>query len=227
VVEDKLIKLPDTISYRDGAMIEPMRLGLGLANKAKKGDVAVILGQELIGLTALARLKERGVEQVITADVSKKRVRISQDIGADIAVHTLNEDIFEVVMNATKDKGADIIIDVSCRPESLQQAVALTRPFGDIWLGTFYTAGAFFNPSWQGPGMVSMNLTQKPGLSIHCAWGTLGPWMPNLQKAVEMMQSGTITADKCVTHVFPLEQIKEAFEIAMDPHESIKVMIEP
>jgi threonine dehydrogenase-like Zn-dependent dehydrogenase len=51
--------------------------------------------------------------------------------------------------------------------------------------------------------------------------------MPNLQKAVEMIQNGTITADKCVTHVFPLERIKEAFETAMDPHESIKVMLEP
>jgi len=72
-----------------------------------------------------------------------------------------------------------------------------------------------------------MNITQKPGVAIHCAWGTLGPWMPNLKLASEMIMSGKITAEKLVTHVFPLEKIKEAFETALDPHESIKVMIEP
>ena len=47
------------------------------------------------------------------------------------------------------------------------------------------------------------------------------------QRAIEIMQSGKITADKYVNHVFPLDRVKEAFEIAMNPHESIKVMIEP
>jgi threonine dehydrogenase-like Zn-dependent dehydrogenase len=75
--------------------------------------------------------------------------------------------------------------------------------------------------------MVSMNLTQKPGLSINNAWGTLGPWMPRLQKAVEIIRSGKVTAERCVTHVFPLDKTKEAFEAAMNTRDSVKVMIEP
>ena len=130
-------------------------------------------------------------------------------------------------MEETSGKGADVVIEASCRPESLQQAINVVRPFGDIWLGTFYTAGPFFNPSWQHPGMVSMNPTQKPGISIHCTWGTLGPWKPMLGQTLDIIQSGKITADKYVTHIFPLDRVKEAFETAMNPHESIKVMLEP
>ena len=47
------------------------------------------------------------------------------------------------------------------------------------------------------------------------------------QEAIELMQSGKCTAEKLVTQVFPLDKIKEAFEIAMNPHQSIKVLVEP
>ena len=227
VTPDKLIKLKEGMSFRDGALLEPMRLGLGLANKAKPGDVVAVFGQEVIGLTAVARLKSIGAAMVIAIDVSKKRLEASRDAGADLVIDALHDDIFGSVMEATSGGGADVAIEVSCRPESLQEAVNVLKPFGDIWLGTFYTAGPFFNPSWQYPGMISMNITQKAGASIHCAWGTLGPWLPNLQLASDMILSGKITADKVVTHVFPLEEAKEAFEAALNPHESIKVMIEP
>jgi L-iditol 2-dehydrogenase len=227
VINDKLIKLPNNVSYRDGALIEVMRLGLGLGSKAKAGDVVVVLGQEIVGLTAVVQLKESGVAKVITSDVSNKRLQASREVGADVAVDALNEDIFKVVMEETSGKGADIVIEVSGRPASLQQAVDVVRPFGDIWLGTFYTAGPFFDPSWQHSPMFASNPTQKPGISIHCAWGTLGDWMPRLRQAVEIIQSGKITADKYVTHVFPLDKVREAFETAVNPHEAIKVMVEP
>jgi threonine dehydrogenase-like Zn-dependent dehydrogenase len=226
LVRDKLIKIPDSMSYRDGALIEVLVLSLGLANKAKEGDVVVVFGQDLMGLGVTAHLKKIGAAKVITCDVSKKRQHASREMGADVVVDALKEDILEVVMEETKGRGADVVLEISDRPESLQQAVTVVRPFGKIWLATTYTAGAFFNPSWQEPGMISMNLTMKMGISIHCAWGTLGPWKPRMIEVIEMIESGLITADKYAT-VFPLERVKEAFENARNPHESIKVMVEP
>jgi threonine dehydrogenase-like Zn-dependent dehydrogenase len=47
------------------------------------------------------------------------------------------------------------------------------------------------------------------------------------QEALELLQSGKCIAEKLVAHVFPLDKIKEAFEIALNPHQSIKVLVEP
>jgi threonine dehydrogenase-like Zn-dependent dehydrogenase len=47
------------------------------------------------------------------------------------------------------------------------------------------------------------------------------------QEVLELLQSGKCTADKLVTQVFPLDKIKEAFEIALNPHQAIKVLVEP
>jgi L-iditol 2-dehydrogenase len=68
VGKDCVIKLPETLSFRDLAMIEPLGLSVGLARKAKNDDVVVVLGQELVGLGAVAALKKRGIGKVITSD---------------------------------------------------------------------------------------------------------------------------------------------------------------
>ncbi len=226
VTDDKLIKLPENITFKDGAMLEVMRLGLGMAAKAKNGDTVVVFGQDILGLTAVYSLKQRGLK-VIAADVSKMRLKASKILGADVVVDLLNEDVFKIVHEFTKGKLADVVLESSGRPANFYNAIDVTKPFGDVWFGTFYTAGPFYDPTWSNSPTYASNITQKPGLSLHCSWGTLGPWMPRLQEAVNIIQSGKITADKYVTHTLPLSKVKEAFEIATNPHESIKVILEP
>jgi threonine dehydrogenase-like Zn-dependent dehydrogenase len=64
-------------------------------------------------------------------------------------------------------------------------------------------------------------------LYMRSAWGTMGESIPRFKEAVELMESGIITAEKVVTHVYPLERIRDAFEMAANFHESIEVMVEP
>jgi threonine dehydrogenase-like Zn-dependent dehydrogenase len=61
---------------------------------------------------------------------------------------------------------------------------------------------------------------------MRTAWGTLGERVPRFQEAVKLMESGVITAEKYVTHIFPLDKTKEAFDKAMDFNECIEVMVE-
>lgn len=231
VTEQNIIKLTDDLTYRDGALIEPLSLSAGLANKAKADDVVVVMGQDLVGLGVVAKLKEKGVAKVIAGDVSKKRCEASKELGADVVVDELNEDIVEVAIKETEGKGAAVVIVTSREPVNFQQAIDVVQHDGMIWLGTSYDEPFMFHPTLQRPEMPWSNITQKGGISIHCAWGTLGAreqrpigtWL----QALKLMQSGKITADKYVTHIFPLEKIKEAFEMALNPHESIKVIVEP
>ena len=87
VAQDGVMRLPETLSFRDLAMIEPLGLAVGLAKKANIDDVVVVLGQELVGLGTVAALKRRGVAKVITSDISKKHLVASKEVGADVAVN--------------------------------------------------------------------------------------------------------------------------------------------
>jgi threonine dehydrogenase-like Zn-dependent dehydrogenase len=226
-----LVKLADDVTYRDGALIEPMRLCLGLAAKVKTGDVVVIIGQQFMGLATLARLKKSGVaKKLIVSDVSPKRLEKARELGADVVVDELNEDLAEVVMEETAGDGAHVVIDTAARPNSFQQAIDVVRPGrpdgGTIWLTQPYDAPFMFNPSLQRPESPTSSITGKSGISIRNPWGTLGNGEMHT-RSMEFIQTGAINAEKVVTHVYPLDKIKEAFETALHSPEAIKVVVEP
>jgi threonine dehydrogenase-like Zn-dependent dehydrogenase len=227
VSEGNIITFPENMSYRDGALIEPVSVGVGLASKAKPGDTVVILGQELMGLATLIQLKQKSVSRIIVGDISPKRLIKSLEAGADIAVNEAEQDIVKVVQEETKGKGADVVIETAGRPETFIESIDLVRPFGDIWLGAFYAGPFMFDPSRQNPAMPHSNLTQKGGISIHCAWLTLPNRTLRRTQAVEIIRSGKITSDKFVSGIFSLNEINKAFQVAANPYETIKVIIEP
>jgi threonine dehydrogenase-like Zn-dependent dehydrogenase len=238
VTNDSIIKLPKTLSYRDLALIEPLSLSVGLARKAKTDDLVVVLGQELVGLGTVAELKKMGVAKVIASDISQKHLEAAKEAGADIVVDALNEDIVRVVMKETSGIGADVVIQSDSRPVATLQAISMARRMGKVWLALAYSAPLMLNTSgtsihsgvsWIGPGAgySELPLMFDPSMiNLQTAWGTLGAKMPRWLGALELIKSGRITADKHVTHVFPLEKTKEAFDLASNPHETIKVMVE-
>jgi threonine dehydrogenase-like Zn-dependent dehydrogenase len=190
-----------------------------------------------MGLGILAFLKEKGLaKKVIVSDVSKKRLEASRELGADVVVDETKQDLYEVVMKETADEmpdklqggGGDVVIETSGRSANFQMSIDVAKPRGQIWLATFYDEGPFmFDPSLQRHGRPRSNIIQKGSAPMQCTWGSLGPWIPRLEESIKLLQSGKFTAEKYVTHVFPLEKTMEAFEAAINPHESIKVVIEP
>jgi L-iditol 2-dehydrogenase len=236
VTKGSVIKLPDTLTFRDLALVEPLGLSVGMASKAKTSDVAVVLGQHLVGLGTTAYLKKMGVSKVITSSVSKKHQKASEEVGADVALDAINDDIVRAVMQETKGKGAQEVFLTDSRPAALLQAIGSVRRTGSVWL-THYNfpirlGGQLGNVprysiglDWHGP--VEPPVSFEPGLLyMRSAWGTLGERIPRFQEAVALMQSGVITAEKYVTHIFPLDKTKEAFDKAMDFNECIEVMVE-
>jgi L-iditol 2-dehydrogenase len=183
-------------------------------------------------------LKKRGVPKVIACDISKKRLEAAEEAGADIVIDALKKDIIQVVMQETRGEGADAVIQCDDRPIVVFQAMNIVRNRGKIWT----TRGAFLrlNPALipqQAPTVFSMPpeagamtetaISLDPSLASMMSGFGYGHRLSRFQEVVDLMQSGKCTADKLVTHVFPLDKITEAFKIAMDPHETIKVIVEP
>ncbi len=221
-----IVKIPDSLSYRDGALIEVMRLSYGLAQKVEKGDYVVIFGMQFLPAGALARIKSTGLaKKIMVIDRSKKRLQVAKDLGADVVIDELNEDPVKVVMKETGDEGAQVIIESTGRPECFHQALKMlaegnvkTTPVargGTLWLPQPYEAPVTFSGS-----------LLKGGAAIRHPWGTIEGF--TLYKpTVEYMATGKIPASKVVTHVFPLEKTKEAFETCLNDRDAIKVIVEP
>lgn len=129
-------KLPDSVSFAEGAMVEPLAVGLHAANKARlrPGDLAVVLGAGPIGtLTALAALAG-GCAQVILTDVQAPKLELAAKLGPIVPVNVREHGLGEVVRRLTDGWGADVVFDAVGLPHSVAQAIEVVCPGGCVVL---------------------------------------------------------------------------------------------
>ena len=127
-------RLPDNVSFGEGAMVEPFAVGLHAASKAriKPGDVAVVLGAGPIGmLTALAALAG-GCGRVFITDVKAPKLALAASLGPITPVNVLESSLAQEVSRATGGWGADVVFDAVGLPGSCAEAIGAARPGGCI-----------------------------------------------------------------------------------------------
>ena len=210
------------MNYHDGALIEPTSVGTAVVKKAepRAEDVVVVLGAEMVGLGTIAKFKDTDIPKLIACDVSEKRRNAAKILGADITVDPTKDDVIELVMKETSGIGADIVVEATGKPITFLQSIDMVRNDGKIMGSAIYEESFEFNPSLARTGKPMTSLVRKGIRMIGC-------YDPDIPASFELIKTGKVKAGQLVTHVFPLDKIKEAFETQMDAGESVKVMIEP
>ena len=127
-------KLPDNVSFAEGAMVEPFAVGMQAATKAKitPGDTAVVLGAGPIGtMVALAALAG-GCARAIVADLAQPKLDIAARYQGVIPVNIREKNLVEEVKRLTDGWGADVVFECSGSPKAWETIMDLPRPGGCI-----------------------------------------------------------------------------------------------
>lgn len=125
-------RLPDNVSFAEGAIVEPLSIGLQAAKKAAMtpGDVAVVIGAGTIGaMTALAALAG-GASRVILADVIKEKLALFANHAAVTTVDVRAQSLVDVVRDATDGWGADVVFEASGNGRVYDTLIDLLCPGG-------------------------------------------------------------------------------------------------
>ncbi len=208
-------KLPDNISFAEGAMVEPLAVGMHAANKAriKPGDVAVVIGAGPIGMvTALAALAG-GCSHIILTDVEQPKLDLGATLGPITPVNVAKENLTEIVSTLTDGWGVDIVFECS---------------------GNDRAAAAVFEPLSLAGCVVYVGM---PGAPI--AYDVVAAQIKEARvehifryahvypRALALMESGKIDVKPLITDKFTFEQSIEAFDFASHmPPASVKAQIE-
>ena len=128
-------KLPDNVSDTEGALVEPLAVGLHACNRGEVGlgDTVAIIGAGCIGLVTLLAAKARGATKIIIGDVLDKRLAKAAELGG-ITVNTKSEVFSEKVMEITNNRGADVVIDCAGFSGTVQQATLSAKLNGVVVL---------------------------------------------------------------------------------------------
>jgi D-xylulose reductase len=208
-------KLPEPVSFAEGAMVEPLAVGMHAVNKARlrAGDVAVVLGAGPIGiLTALAALAG-GCSRVIISDVHDAKLERAAGLGPITPVRADNGDLAPTVLRLTDGWGADAVFEASGAQQAGEEAVGLVAPGGVV---------AFIGaPS--GPIAYDVVAAQTKEVRTEAIFRYTNVF----PRALALMASKRIDVRPLITDVFPFQRSKEAFDFARNmPPASVKVQIE-
>ena len=129
-------RLPDQVSFAQGAMVEPFAIGMQAALRARiqPGDIGLVTGAGPIGMmTALAALAG-GCAKVMVADLAQPKLDF---IGANPGIETVNirtTPAAQAIAEATDGWGADVVFECSGAAPAILGLPALARPGGTVVL---------------------------------------------------------------------------------------------
>ncbi len=212
---DFTFKLPDNLTFAEGAMVEPLAVGMHAATKARitPGDLAVVIGAGPIGMvTALAAIAA-GCSRVVITDVQQLKLDLARSMGPIDVVNAAQSDPVSHIRDLSQGWGADVVFECSGNAKAAATVFDLVCPAGRVvYVGMPATPISY--------DVVAAQLKEARVEHVF-RYAHVYP------RAVALMGSGRIDVKPLITNRFPFGQSVEAFDFACRmPAGSVKAQIE-
>ena len=203
--ENMCFKLPDNVSTKEGALIEPLSVGFYASEQGgvKTGDTVVILGSGCIGLVTLLACKAHGAGKIIVADLVEARLQKAIELGAAEVINSGKEDALKKIEELTNGRGADVVFETAGSPVTIAQTPFIVRRGGTI---TLVGISAKEEITYNFAQIMDKEATIKSVFRYRNIY----------PKAIAAVSSGAINVKGIVTHEFDLEHIQDAYDEAVN-----------
>ena len=203
--EDGLVVLPDSVTDKQAAMVEPMSVTSNAVDKAqlRLGDTVVVMGPGPIGLLTLLFAKVNGAGTCIMVGMSqdKKRLELARELGADYILASDECDLKEEVMKITNGNGADVVFEATGVAALVQTSVDLLTQVGKVVCISIYAK----------PSTLEMTAMVRNAQSILCTYAGGPVTWPRIVKWLSSENYYAKQTEKIVTHTSRLADVDEAF----------------
>ncbi len=198
--EQNVFPIPDSMSYEEGAMIEPFAVGMWAAERGKVSvnDSVAILGAGPIGQMALQAVRAHGTLEAYVTDVVDYRLDYAKRGGARAVVNPAHEDMVQRILELTDGEGVDVAIEASGATSSIRQALDIVKPGGRIVLVGYPVADV--------PMPLAKVLSKELDISGIHRYANVYP------TAIQCVASGKVDVKPYITHKFPFDKILDGFE---------------
>lgn len=220
---ENCFELPDHVSFEEAATLDCIAVALHAVNKARicTEDTVAVLGSGTIGLFALQLALAGGAKEIYITGTHDFQLEKAKQLGATAAIDIKKENLAAKIMEITGGKGVDKVIEaVGGISNTVADAVDITRK-----KGTIVTIGIFTKC----PPIDMFKLLTKE-LVLTSAWGyAYYTYRKEFEISLDLLAKKKVNAQELITHKYPLEKVKEAFETALnkDKAKSIKVQLVP
>ncbi|MHC4214652.1 MAG: zinc-dependent alcohol dehydrogenase, partial [Planctomycetota bacterium] len=213
--EDKIIPLPDSLSFEQGALIEPV--SVAVHSTGRGGDLmgrnVVVLGAGPIGNLVAQVVRCRGASKILITDISEFRLDKAKQCGIENTCNVASESLGDAAKCVFGDDGFDVAFEAVGIEATMDAAVQNIEKGG-----TIVVLGVFGDKP-----RIDMSIVGDREQSII---GTLMYKHEDYEKAVELIASGDVITDPLVTKHYPFANYMDAYKfIDEQGDKTLKVMI--
>lgn len=201
---DFCYKLPDHVSLEEGALLEPLSVGVHACRRSgvTLGSKVLVCGAGPIGLVCLLTAKAMGAATVGITDIAENRLEMAKKLGANFTFKVDTKDGKEMAkrIHSTMGCAADVTIECSGAPSSVQTGIYSTKSGGVLVL------------VGMGPAEITIPIIDASVREVDIRG--IFRYANCYPTALAMIASGKVDAKPLITHHFPLAKTLEAFEVA-------------
>lgn len=215
--------IPKYMPMELSSLVEPLAVCMNAISDAEKvsgtltGKTAAIIGAGPQGLLLIQALASKFPKNLCVIEPLDYRRKLAKEMGADIVIDPKTEEPISVIKEITYGAGIDIVFEMAGEPSAYQVASAIAKPAGIIIIVGI--------PVDQKYIPIQALTARRSGLTLKF----VRRFNPNdLPKAINLLASGKIKANKILTHFFSLDEIESAFNMLYEYSDGVvKAVIHP
>lgn len=199
--ERHLFRLPDSVSFDQGAFVEPAATSLYAVKRADVavGDTVLVQGSGSLGILAARLAKVQGAARVFITGRKPFKLDLALKFGADVAVNTTEQSLAEVINEHTGGQGVDRVVEASGSIDLFLQSLDVVRVDGTVSLVAFYDDKI---------EQLEVDKLVLGNITLRGVGGSQGMY----PTVLELMDSGILDPMPLITGRYGFEEIEQALK---------------
>lgn len=207
-----LHRLPETLSLRQGALVEPIAVACHdvRMGEVQAGDYTVVIGGGPIGILIALVAKTRGA-RVVMAEVNPFRIALARELGIE-TVSPVETDLAALVNEQTSGAGADVVFEVSGSAAGAEMMTKLPRTRGRLVVVAIFGEPPkidLFRFFWRELRLTGARVYEPE----------------DFEMAIRLAAAGSLPLDRLITTVVPLERLEDGMRQMERGGEVMKILV--
>lgn len=211
-----VLKIPDSMSFEEAAMIEPLACCVRAWTKYsyQEGDSVAIFGVGPTGMMHVMLAQSKKFSKIFCFDVNDFRLGFAKKFNITASINSLDENRKQRILDNTEGKGVDVAIVATSSLKALEDAIDVVRKGGAVMM--------FGVPSKDAKIVLNMSKIYSKEITLVTSYAASDN---DTKEALRLIESSQIDVKQLVTHTYPIEDSQKAFDHARSGDNAMKIII--
>lgn len=211
-----VLKIPDSMSFDEAAMIEPLACCVRSWKKISyaKGNSSLVLGVGPTGMMHVMLSQAFGFEKIFCLDVNDFRLNYAKKFYVSDAINSMDSDRKKKILSETSNRGVDVAIVATSNINAVEDAIDLVRKGGTVMM--------FGVPSQDAKLLLDFSKVYSKEITLLTSYAASDT---DTKEALNLISSSQVDVKKLITHKYPILDTQKAFDHAHSGSDAMKIII--